>query len=45
MSKSIFGQQEIKPIVWKKYEGEEIIFRTIIRDGKKYLKKSFTKTG
>jgi|TARA_B100001778_G_C18562337_1_gene618383 hypothetical protein len=41
MSKTIFGKNQIEPIVWKKYEGEEIIFRTIIRDGKKIFEKKF----
>ena len=36
-----FGIKEIKPIVWKKYLGEEIIVRTIIRQGKKIFEKKF----
>ena len=45
MSKSIFGHQEIKPIVWKKYEGEEIIEKIVISGGvknyhRKYIPRS-----
>ena len=36
-----FGIKEIKPIVWKKYLGEEIIVRTIIRQGKKIFEEIF----
>ena len=42
MSKeNIFGVKEIVPIEWKKYEGEEIIVKTIIRNGKKIFEKKF----